>query len=296
VDLVLLVHRDSPAALGRSCEALAASVGPGWEGRAILVENAAPAAVSSAAREAIRTAFPAASAVLVRSRRNLGAPSGVNLGISQATAPLVGVFNPDGLAEPETVPLLAQALERNPEAFVAVASLGDESRVGSEPERIDWARGGATLYRRDAFLELGGYDPLYFLYAGDSELSQRARRAGWALLRVPLAHFRHGHGDWGAWLRFNRTRLNVISKNTWSYQYADSRPALLRLLARKRASWFAQLARRRDYVRLAGALVGMAQWPARIPRIEYRRRHPWDGASLDAWLVTTLARCEIRRL
>jgi GT2 family glycosyltransferase len=47
------------------------------------------------------------------------------------------------------------------------------------------------VYRRDWFLETGGFDPGFFMYCEDVDLSQRAHRRGWELLLVPAAVFEH---------------------------------------------------------------------------------------------------------
>jgi N-acetylglucosaminyl-diphospho-decaprenol L-rhamnosyltransferase len=302
VDLIFLVHRDSPSAIAGSCSALAESVGPGWNGKAILVENAPPSRISSLARAAIRESFPSATRIALSSRRNLGFGRAINLGIAKAEAPFVGVFAIDGAVEPDTVALLVATLEREPDALSAAATMPPLSHNPDDAETpaadavavpVNYQPGGATLYRRDAFLELGGFDPMFFMYSEDSELSQRARRAGWKLVRVRPATFHHDHGDWGAWKRFNRLRLQVLSSTSWSYQYAPSRIALLRALARKRGRWFAYLARQSRFAQLAGAVLGTAWWPTRIPRIEHRRRHPWDRESLETWLAERLPTLDV---
>jgi GT2 family glycosyltransferase len=220
--------------------------------------------------------------------------------MAKAEAPFVGVFAINGVVEPDTVALLAETLEHVPDAASAAATMPPFSHnlYDAEDENaiavgVNYQPGGATLYMRGALLELGGFDPLYFMYSEDSELSQRARRAGWKLLRVRRAIFHHSHADWGPWRRFNRLRLQVISATTWSYQYAPSRLALLRTLARKRGRWLATMARERRLVHLAGAVVGTAWWPTRIPRIEHRRRHPWDQKSLEEWLARALPRLTV---
>ena len=58
VDVVFLVHREPPDLLARHHPAVAADTGPGWRGRALLVENAAAPATSAAAREQLRAHHP----------------------------------------------------------------------------------------------------------------------------------------------------------------------------------------------------------------------------------------------
>jgi len=301
MDLIFLVHKCPPSALRRSFAALSEAMGRGWDGNAILVENAPASPTSTAARALVRDCFPSARRTLLRSPRNLGFGSGINLGMAEAKARLVGVFNPDGAVEPEAVGMLVDSLDRAPRALMAgptvlpfAAEAGSPAaEPAAEPPAtpVDWLPAVAAVYRRSAFLDLGGFDPLYFMYSEDSELNQRARRSGYELLRVSNAVFRHQH-DWRRWKSFNRMRLFVVSSTTWSYQHAPSRLAVLRLLARRRAGWLVELARRRRLAQLTGAIVGTASWPARIPRIERRRRHPWGRESLNGWLANASSRVE----
>lgn len=298
VDLIILVHGELPRLLCRSCETLSAAMGPEWRGTAILVENAAAPRTSAAARARVREHFPAATRLLISSSRNLGFGSAINVAMAQSRNRYVGVFNPDGVIGPGGVAALAGALDAEPGAFMAAAAVVPFS---SSPEprgpeiSLDWLPGGATLYRRESFLEIGGYDPMYFLYAEDVEISRRARRSGWLLLRVPEATFHHEH-EWDAWERFRRLRRWTASATTLSYQLAPSRRKVAGQLAIKRAKWFATMARERRLGQLAGAMLGTAWWLTRVPRIESRRRHPWNGDALEAWLERALPRLELSPL
>src|SRR5262249_49586188 len=54
-----------------------------------------------------------------------------------------------------------------------------------------WCSGACVLLRRAAFDAVGGFDPAYFLYGEDVDLSWRLRAAGWRLRYVPRATVRH---------------------------------------------------------------------------------------------------------
>jgi GT2 family glycosyltransferase len=57
-----------------------------------------------------------------------------------------------------------------------------------------WASGALLLCRRDEFLELGGFDPRFFLYFEDRDLARKYRRAGYPLRLDERLRGRHGHG------------------------------------------------------------------------------------------------------
>jgi GT2 family glycosyltransferase len=288
VDLVVLLHRDDPLVVRRGLRALAVSMRAEWAGRLVLVMNAAPAATALAATSEVSRLFPNAHVVTVTSARNRGFAAGVNLGVAQATAPLVGLFNPDGVTRPETVVRLVHALDHDTAAFMAgaqqVSTPVTEPPPATTPSITDWLPGTAVVFRRKWFLEAGGFDPGYFMYCEDVDLSRRARARGWHLLSVPDAVFLHARG-FGRAESLRRIRMWTVSNTKLVYQYGDPRRAAMARLARQRAEWFRNLARQRRWWTLAGAVMGSIELPLSIPRLERRRRHPWDGPALRDWLV-----------
>ena len=76
------------------------------------------------------------------------------------------------------------------------SGLGDRLCIDGawDPERereVDWAHGAFLLCRRDAFEEIGGFDPRQWMYAEDLDLAWRVRRTGAAVRYVPRARIRH---------------------------------------------------------------------------------------------------------
>ncbi len=57
-----------------------------------------------------------------------------------------------------------------------------------------WASGAFDLISAKAFEELGGFDPIYFLYMEDVDLSWRAWLNGYRVLHQPLAICTHATG------------------------------------------------------------------------------------------------------
>jgi GT2 family glycosyltransferase len=72
----------------------------------------------------------------------------------------------------------------------------------AEPYEVLSPPGAAPLFRRDRFLELGGYDESFFLYFEDIDLAYRALLRGWRAVMVPDARVDHDLGASGAgWRR-----------------------------------------------------------------------------------------------
>jgi N-acetylglucosaminyl-diphospho-decaprenol L-rhamnosyltransferase len=63
----------------------------------------------------------------------------------------------------------------------------DPGRQGEVP----WAIGAFLLVRRQAWLEVGGFDEAQWMYAEDLDLGWRLRRAGWTARYLPCARVDH---------------------------------------------------------------------------------------------------------
>ena len=183
------------------------------------------------------------------------APMGGNLGFAAAnnrvaaisTSEFLVMLNPDTRADLDWLAELVAAAERWPEA----ASFGSTQIKLDDPGRLDgigdvWHASGlawraregkpatdippegesfgpcaaAALYRRAAFVALGGFDETYFCYCEDVDLAFRLRLVGWTAVQVPGAVVRHaGSGVSGRTSEFSlfhghRNRVWTFVKNT----------------------------------------------------------------------------------
>jgi GT2 family glycosyltransferase len=59
---------------------------------------------------------------------------------------------------------------------------------------VDFVPAAAVAISRRALLEIGGFDPLFFMYAEDEDLCFRMRARNWKLAVVPGARVLHWHG------------------------------------------------------------------------------------------------------
>jgi GT2 family glycosyltransferase len=67
-----------------------------------------------------------------------------------------------------------------------------EAMAGAAPFTVDFVTGAVLLLRRSAVLAAGGlFDPTYFMFFEDSDLSLRLRRHGWKLAIAPAAEAVH---------------------------------------------------------------------------------------------------------
>ncbi|MEA2507479.1 MAG: hypothetical protein QOH48_2097 [Actinomycetota bacterium] len=68
----------------------------------------------------------------------------------------------------------------------------DESAV--EPRYLFGAKGAGMMFRRDALLQIGGFDPSFFLYGDETELFWRIFRMGGVVALAPQSVILHNSG------------------------------------------------------------------------------------------------------
>lgn len=155
---------------------------------------------------------------LVENPGNTGFSAAVNRGIQLARAPFVLLFNNDAFAEPTMLQNLLQSMEQHPDAFAVqclmlrhfepqkaddagdyMTILGWACKRGDglpaaryhKPQRIFSACGGAALYRRHIFDEIGFFDETFFAYLEDVDISWRANNLGYKNYLCPTARCTH---------------------------------------------------------------------------------------------------------
>jgi len=157
----------------------------------------------------------------------------VNLGVAETSGELVLCANPDAIADPGSVAVLAAFMDARPRCGIAGPQLlwpdgrwqpsrrrfptvagtivrrtplrllrpPYEHQRGHyllderpvEPVQADWMLGAFLLQRRSMLDELGGWDPAYRHYVEDIDLCYRAMQAGWERWYVPEAVVRHAY-------------------------------------------------------------------------------------------------------
>lgn len=301
LDLLYLVWREDPVLIVESVRALRAALPPAWNGRFLIVSNGADRLTTRTALLAAESAFSKGDVSHLRLRKNVGFGRAIDIGVSQLSRSFVGVFNPDGTVSEDALVNLVGVLRADDRIACAQASIvekGIERQPSTTPPgRVvdkDWVPGGAGLYRRAAFLEVGGFDPLYFLYSEDVDLGRRLRRASWRSCEVESAVFRHG-GDSRIrpsrlergrrrvyWCAF-RDAVDYVERDRWVYL---TKQVPFRIV--KRLLWGVRPEDR--LVERVAALLGAARFALLLPTLEHRRRRPWDRARYEEWVKAELPR------
>ncbi len=178
---------------------------------------------------------------VIRMGKNTGFCTAVNAGIKVSDTPYVILLNNDLTVEKGFVRAMEEALDRNQKAF----SAGAQMRMMKAPDRMDnagdyycalgWAYdygkgrkiserytkprkifascGGAAIYRRSVFEEIGCFDERHFAYLEDVDIGYRARIYGYHNLYEPRAVVYHA-GSSVSGSKYNEFKINLSSANS----------------------------------------------------------------------------------
>jgi GT2 family glycosyltransferase len=174
---------------------------------------------------------------------NLGVTAALNVCARAGGGELVALLNNDLELDPSCLGELVNALREHPEAGWAAAKLRDfhqrelldgagdiftwaatgGRRGHGEPDRgqydtphaIFGACGGAAMYRRRLFAEVGLFDEDFFAFYEDVDWNLRAQLAGWSCRYVPAAVAYHmGSATLGRGLT-DFTRYHLVRNQLW---------------------------------------------------------------------------------
>lgn len=204
--------------------------------------------------EMVRAEFP--TVVCEEAGENLGFGRANNLGVRLleerfGRAEYLFFLNPDTVLLNDAVGILADFLDRNPEAGACGGNLygtdgqtpalsfsplhglrwelttllpnGIKRRVwppdtwfnfGEKPLQVGYVAGADLLIRREALGTAPAFDPDFFMYYEDMEICVRIRRAGFGIWSVPQARIVHLAGQS---CKVSRTKLERLLETKYIY-------------------------------------------------------------------------------
>lgn len=188
--------------------------------------------------ELIEQQYP--QTALIRLPENTGFCHAVNCGIRQADTPYVILLNNDTKVKSGFVKALFEAIQGKERVFSVSAQMlmwdkpqliddaGDRYCVLGwayargkgrpaadymEPKEVFAACGGAAMYRRDVFEEIGYFDELHFAYLEDMDIGYRAKIFGYKNYYAPGARVLH-YGSASTGARYNARKTLLASANS----------------------------------------------------------------------------------
>ncbi len=187
----------------------------------ILINNGSP----ELQPQDILSHYPALNIFYIHQDHNLGFATANNLGAIQSNGQYIVLLNSDAFPEPRWLETVFGSIQRYPGC-----SFASKLIMANEPQKLDgegdayhftglaWRKsygkllastrsvegevfsacGAAAIYPKEAFDQVGGFDPDYFAYVEDVDLGFRLRLAGFRCIYLPAAEVLHvGSGSTG---------------------------------------------------------------------------------------------------
>lgn len=255
---------------------------------------------------------------------NTGFCHAVNLGIQKAATPYVILLNNDTKVKPGFVSGLCRALERDPGIFSVSARMlmwdkqdllddagdrycalgwayargkGKHRELYERPAEVFFACGGAAIYRKSVFEEIGLFDEAHFAYLEDLDIGWRARIYGYRNFYEPSAEVVH-YGSASTGSRYNKTKTRLSAANN-VYAAGKNMPLLQMLLNFPfllmgfliKYLFFCR--KKMGYQYLTGLLEGFKKLfsvQGRAGKISFRFRHLGNYLSIQVQLYLNLIR------
>jgi GT2 family glycosyltransferase len=245
---VIIITHNSMAMLPRCLKSLKAAVA-GLAHELIVLDNASaedPAGI-------VLTELPEAK--ILKAKRNIGFAAGCNRAVAEASGEYLLFVNPDVMLDPEAVTALRAQFDSNRRLGLAAGRLrfpdgrfqpscrrlpslanlllsrgsflsalwpsnsrpsGAYTLGDSElPVEVPAVSGAMMMTRTDFFRRLGGFDPRFFMYMEDTDLSAASIATGHVNLFVPTAGAEHYWGASSPTGKFRRKWRHHLS--TWKY-------------------------------------------------------------------------------
>lgn len=150
----------------------------------------------------------------IESGKNAGFGQGHNANLEKGRSPFFLVTNVDLTFEIDAITkVVVQAMSDE----ISVASWEFRQKPFEHPKyynpvnmHTSWSSGACILFRREAIVLVGGYEPRIFMYGEDVELSYRLRSEGFILKYCPSAvcwHYTYGEANELKPLQFINSKL-----------------------------------------------------------------------------------------
>jgi GT2 family glycosyltransferase len=220
----IIIVNFNTSALLRECLASVFSRVSGVDFEVIVVDNAS----SDDSCEMVSSEFPKAR--LIRSKENIGFGRANNVGAACAEAEFLFFLNSDTVLLNDAPSILMDFIRGNSSCGICGGNLTNpdglpvhsytsflpgpcddvyrffpfllrlrygrsyEYNFSGSPRRVAYITGADLLIRSDVFREIGGFDPKYFMYYEETDLTVRVRDKGYSVYSVPGARILHVKG------------------------------------------------------------------------------------------------------
>lgn len=198
--------------------------------------------------------------IMIKAPENLGFGRANNIGVSAAKADTIFLLNSDTVIIDNSIKTLYDYLKTHPDTGACGGlllnrdgsigystspqlTLGHYFRAyiprikriptelyAKEPVEVGYVIGADMMVRREAFERAGGFDPDFFLYCEESELSFRIKKLGYRIMLVPESRIIHLEGMSGTKIKQKSEFIQI--------EQAFSRFLYFRKVYNRRYPWY----------------------------------------------------------
>ncbi len=249
--------------------------------------------------------FPAAC--IVANDQNLGFSAGNNVGAKVARGRYLFFLNQDTWLEPDCVELLVTGMQAAKAAAATplvlnyhddsyqdmgffgfdLFGLPSPSRPVKNTREVFIAGGCSLIIERDLFFRIGGFDPEFFMYSEDADLSWRVWVTGGRVVAVPDARVHHRGA---AIVNPAGGEKPTEFRTTEQKRFLTNRNALLTLLKNAQHLLLVLVPMQLALIVVESVIIAVA-----LRRLSYFRRVCWD-ALVDCWRLRWHVLTERKRL
>lgn len=192
----------------------------------IVVDNAS----TDSTADIIHRKFPEAR--IIANKENLGFGVACNQALTQAASEFALLLNPDSTIDSEGITTLLKSFVLYPNAAIIAPVLSEHSfrqplvydkelkylpQINSHIFMVPFVSGAMAMWRMDYMRRVGFFDPAFFLFFEDDDISIRVRRAGYDLLLVSGINAHHTPGQ--SCVLTEAVQSLKLRSSTWSYLY-----------------------------------------------------------------------------
>lgn len=106
---------------------------------------------------------------------------------------------------------------------VLMSQRGPDDAAPIHAAAVDWVGGMFMVFRRQTYIELGGFDERFFMYMEDVDICRRACDRGWQVVYQPAVRVVHDaqRGNRRNW-RHMSWHLRSLARYLWFYRFAKA--------------------------------------------------------------------------
>jgi GT2 family glycosyltransferase len=261
MDVSIIIVNYNTQALLRQCLKSVLEITKNIVFEIIVVDNAS----IDGSQQMIKKEF--SNITLIESYENIGFGQANNLGAKSASGKYLFMLNSDTILKNNAIKILFDFIDKNQKAGICGGNLFDENKKPTHsysalpgiiqelkrlflipnisyfnrtnnPKEVGYITGADLMIRSDIFNILNGFDPDFFMYYEESELTYRVKKAGYKVYNIPQAEIIHlekksfSDNDRRIGMIFKSCKIYYKKTHKWLYQKFSISIILITIISR----------------------------------------------------------------